>query len=443
MIYDHLMKQGGLEITEATNAPKNSTNLMLAQRHYQARVLELRELIVNEEVKFKRIVSEIEEIRSGLWDSKITTKITGVPIKESTEEVSEHILPAESHDVKADDVVIPDVTPVEEGFGSELTGVTDSDEAAKASGGTKASTEDREMESQPAPKPPEEAVSSLTEETRAPDDAENTLDNSNILSRPSVDAASPSGDEAPLEQNTEVVDVSADVTTPEPDGLERVDESPVDEPVDDNVMDVDGTVDAESLKEEEEDHVLSPPATASSRRRESKRKASPSTSESQRDKKRAREDSEPMDEDEPGPSRRRRERHQLTEEQAANKRFQNVIGMLHSQISQHRNGNIFHNPIKDSEAPDYRDIVKRPMDLKTIKTRIKDGVISTSLEFQRDVYLMFANSMMYNKPDSDIYAMAEEMMLESEAHIKTHRQTEGLIGGVSRSSRPAVKGSTT
>ena len=110
-----------------------------------------------------------------------------------------------------------------------------------------------------------------------------------------------------------------------------------------------------------------------------------------------------------GPSRRRRERHQPTEEQVANKRFQNVIGMLHSQISQHRNGNIFHNPIKDSEAPDYRDIVKRPMDLKTIKARIKDGIISTSLEFQRDVFLMFANSMMYNQPDSDIYAMAEEV----------------------------------
>jgi len=211
-------------------------------------------------------------------------------------------------------------------------------------------------------------------------------------------------------------------------------------------------VDAESPKEEEDDgedddddndndRVFSPPATTTSRGQENKRQASPSANESHRDQKRAREESEPMDEDEPGPSRRRRERHQLTDEQVANKRFQNVIGMLHSQISQHRNGNIFHNPIKDSEAPDYRDIVKRPMDLKTIKARIKDGVISTSLEFQRDVFLMFANSMMYNKPDSDIYAMAEEMMLESEVHIKTHRQTEGLIGGVSRSSRPALKGS--
>lgn len=109
-----------------------------------------------------------------------------------------------------------------------------------------------------------------------------------------------------------------------------------------------------------------------------------------------------------GPSRRRRERN---DEQVAIKRFQNVIGMLHSQISQHRNGNIFHNPIKDSEAPDYREIVKRPMDLKTIKARIKDGVITNSLEFQRDVLLMFANAMMYNRPDSDIYTMAEEVCI--------------------------------
>lgn len=48
------------------------------------------------------------------------------------------------------------------------------------------------------------------------------------------------------------------------------------------------------------------------------------------------------------------------------------------------------------------------MDLKTIKARIKDGVIRTSRDFQRDVYLMFANAMMYNRPGSDIALMAEE-----------------------------------
>ena len=98
-----------------------------------------------------------------------------------------------------------------------------------------------------------------------------------------------------------------------------------------------------------------------------------------------------------------------TEEQVALKRFQNVIGMLHSQISQHRNGTIFHNPIKNSEAPDYHEIVKSPMDLKTIKTRVKDGLIANSLEFHRDLFLMFANSMMYNRPGSDVFSMAEDV----------------------------------
>jgi bromodomain-containing protein 8 len=128
----------------------------------------------------------------------------------------------------------------------------------------------------------------------------------------------------------------------------------------------------------------------------------------------------------------------------ADKKFQNVIGMLHSTISQHRYGNIFHHPIKKTEAPDYNDIVKRPMDLKTIKARVKDGLISNSLEFQRDIYLMFANAMMYNRPGSEIHNMAEEvrlylpwrsagssmifvqMMLESEIHINSFRQTEGF-----------------
>ncbi len=149
------------------------------------------------------------------------------------------------------------------------------------------------------------------------------------------------------------------------------------------------------------------------------------------DRKRVREDSEPADEEDTGiflsflinipglntatgPSshitRGRATRNATkSEEQVALKRFQNVIGMLHSQISQHRNGTIFHNPIKPSEAPDYYDIVKRPVDLKTIKSRVKDGVIANSLEFQRDIYLMFANAMIYNRPGSDVYIMAEDV----------------------------------
>jgi bromodomain-containing protein 8 len=40
---------------------------------------------------------------------------------------------------------------------------------------------------------------------------------------------------------------------------------------------------------------------------------------------------------------------------------------------------------------------------------------------------MFANAIMYNRPGSDIALMAEEMMLESENHINSFRQTEGYL----------------
>ena len=103
--------------------------------------------------------------------------------------------------------------------------------------------------------------------------------------------------------------------------------------------------------------------------------------------------------------------------------------MVHDQIVRHKNGTIFHNPIKHSEAPDYHEMVKRPMDLKTIKARIKDGSITNSQEFQRDVYLMFANAMMYNRPGSDVYEMAKAMMQDSDQAIQSFRKTEEFHKG--------------
>lgn len=93
------------------------------------------------------------------------------------------------------------------------------------------------------------------------------------------------------------------------------------------------------------------------------------------------------------------------------KRFQSIILPLHSRISTLKDGNIFQSPIKASEAPDYHDIVKRPIDLRTIKARVKDGIITNSSEYRRDVYLMFANAIMYNRPGSSVYRMAENVCL--------------------------------
>ncbi|KAH9965952.1 hypothetical protein BC827DRAFT_1181226 [Russula dissimulans] len=219
------------------------------------------------------------------------------------------------------------------------------------------------------------------------------------------------------------------VTEPNASGLLEVKE---DMQLDENLPEETFVKQEDEMEIEQDGHEAASPVAESSRH-DHKRKVSEAASifsDSARDKKRTREDSQPVDEDESSPVRRRG-RPPATDSQTS-KKFQTVIIMVHSQISQHRNGNIFHNPIKTSEAPDYYDIVRRPMDLKTIKARIREGQIASSDEFQRDVYLMFANSLMYNRPGSDIYNMAEEMMLESEAQINTFRQTEGIIKGSHR-----------
>ncbi|WWD03574.1 hypothetical protein V865_001628 [Kwoniella europaea PYCC6329] len=100
---------------------------------------------------------------------------------------------------------------------------------------------------------------------------------------------------------------------------------------------------------------------------------------------------------------------------------QKLLYSLLDAIAQHRNGNVFQNPVKKSDASDYYQVIKRPMDLKTIRARIKDGLITGIEEFERDVLLIFANAMMYNNPDTPTYEMAKEMLKAAEdqiAHFK-------------------------
>ncbi|WVR07773.1 hypothetical protein IAU60_004816 [Kwoniella sp. DSM 27419] len=109
---------------------------------------------------------------------------------------------------------------------------------------------------------------------------------------------------------------------------------------------------------------------------------------------------------------------------AVTRSSQKLLYSLLDIVSSHRNGNVFQNPVKKNDAPDYRDVIKRPMDLKTIRSRIKDGQIASIDEFERDALLIFANAMMYNGPDSQVYAMAKEMLKDTEDHITHFRNVQ-------------------
>ncbi|KAJ3675446.1 hypothetical protein LUZ60_004488 [Juncus effusus] len=58
------------------------------------------------------------------------------------------------------------------------------------------------------------------------------------------------------------------------------------------------------------------------------------------------------------------------------------------------------------KIPDYFDIIKNPMDLGTIKSKLASGAYTTAWNFLSDVRLTFTNATTYNPPTNDVHVMA-------------------------------------
>ena len=52
---------------------------------------------------------------------------------------------------------------------------------------------------------------------------------------------------------------------------------------------------------------------------------------------------------------------------------------------------------------DYHDIVKRPMDLGTIRKKLDSGQYKDPWEYADDVWLVFDNAWLYNRKNSRVY----------------------------------------
>ncbi|XP_027256338.1 bromodomain-containing protein 8-like [Cricetulus griseus] len=92
--------------------------------------------------------------------------------------------------------------------------------------------------------------------------------------------------------------------------------------------------------------------------------------------------------------------------------FKKTLLQVWKMIASHRFSSPFLKPVSEKQAPGYKDVVKRPMDLTTLKRNVSKGRIHTMAEFQRDLMLMFQNAVMYNDSDHHIYHMAVEMQRE-------------------------------
>ncbi|XP_013084627.2 bromodomain-containing protein 8-like isoform X2 [Biomphalaria glabrata] len=116
-----------------------------------------------------------------------------------------------------------------------------------------------------------------------------------------------------------------------------------------------------------------------------------------------------------------------TEEEKSLKQWKKSIMLVWRAAATHKYANVFLHPVTDDIAPGYRSVVHRPMDLSTIKKNIETGSLRTTVEFQRDMMLMFTNAIMYNASNHNVYKMAKEMYDDVMLHIEQYVNTQMMI----------------
>ncbi|KAL8591058.1 hypothetical protein ACOMHN_037291 [Nucella lapillus] len=86
----------------------------------------------------------------------------------------------------------------------------------------------------------------------------------------------------------------------------------------------------------------------------------------------------------------------------------------------------------DSDAlgiPDYYDIIKKPMDLGTIKRKLDTGQYRCPWEFVNDIYLIFDNAWLYNRKTSRVYKYCTKLSEVFDADVNSVMSNLGYCCG--------------
>jgi len=71
----------------------------------------------------------------------------------------------------------------------------------------------------------------------------------------------------------------------------------------------------------------------------------------------------------------------------------------------------FYKPVDTEQLDlhDYKQVIKKPMDLGTVKTKLENREYRAPTEFATDMRLIFTNCYKYNPPEHDVVAMARKL----------------------------------
>ncbi|KAK3578779.1 hypothetical protein CHS0354_035688 [Potamilus streckersoni] len=101
----------------------------------------------------------------------------------------------------------------------------------------------------------------------------------------------------------------------------------------------------------------------------------------------------------------------------------NTLKVILNQVKTHSSAWPFLKPVDKSEAPDYYDHIRFPMDLKTMTERLKNRYYVHKKLFIADMNRIITNCRAYNKPETDYYRCANTI----ERFVQTKCREAGLL----------------
>ncbi|XP_076896246.1 transcription factor GTE2-like [Bidens hawaiensis] len=116
----------------------------------------------------------------------------------------------------------------------------------------------------------------------------------------------------------------------------------------------------------------------------------------------------------PVPAAREAKKHcaRMTQAQKRKMKMRECSQIL-GKLMQHKHGWVFNAPVDavGLKLFDYHSIINKPMDLGTIKSKLAKNEYNSPVSFASDVRLTFENAMVYNGKGSNVYIMAERLLL--------------------------------
>ncbi|XP_040208914.1 histone acetyltransferase KAT2B isoform X2 [Rana temporaria] len=101
----------------------------------------------------------------------------------------------------------------------------------------------------------------------------------------------------------------------------------------------------------------------------------------------------------------------------------NTLKNILQQVKSHQSAWPFMEPVKRTDAPGYYEVIRFPMDLKTMSERVKNKYYVTKKLFMADLQRIFTNCREYNPPESEYFKCANIL----EKFFYTKIKEAGLI----------------